>query len=172
MVLVETHIPRSARILLVCLLVSVACMPRAVGQECEYESFLDAIPGDIFGDTSIFKTAIKISGYQVRLPQFRGTRFEDTLCTRSLQRQVWALTFCRHVLEDIPYILAERMDLFYASRLFNAFLGVERQIDIMLPVTNLSFLFLGAGQIAQPKVRCFNHATCSYKRSMAENALG
>lgn len=78
MVLVETHIPRSARILLVCLLVSVACMPRAVGQECEFESFLDAIPGDIFGDTSIFKTAIKISGYQVRLPQFRGTRFEDT----------------------------------------------------------------------------------------------
>jgi hypothetical protein len=53
-------------------------MPRAVGQECEYESFLDAIPGDIFGDTSIFKTAIKISGYQVRLLQFRGTRFEDT----------------------------------------------------------------------------------------------
>eukprot|EP00889_Picochlorum_renovo_P003980 jgi/Picre1/31010/NNA_006368.t1 len=43
-------------------------MPRAVGQECEYESFLDAIPGDIFGDTSIFKTAIKISGYQDKLP--------------------------------------------------------------------------------------------------------
>ncbi|KAI8107240.1 hypothetical protein M9434_001883 [Picochlorum sp. BPE23] len=43
-------------------------MPRAVGQECEFESFLDAIPGDIFGDTSIFKTAIKISGYQDKLP--------------------------------------------------------------------------------------------------------
>lgn len=125
MVLVETHIPRSARILLVCLLVSVACMPRAVGQECEYESFLDAIPGDIFGDTSIFKTAIKISGYQVRLPQFRGTRFEDTviLCTRSLQRQVWAPTFCRHVLEDIPDTLAERMDLFMLQDYLMLFSG-------------------------------------------------
>jgi hypothetical protein len=37
----------------------------AVAQECEYSSFLDAIPGNIFGDTSIFKTAIKLSGYQV-----------------------------------------------------------------------------------------------------------
>jgi len=42
----------------------------AVAQECEFSSFLDAIPGNIFGDTSIFKTAIKISGYQVYSSHF------------------------------------------------------------------------------------------------------
>eukprot|EP00890_Picochlorum_soloecismus_P006328 jgi/Picsp_1/6697/NSC_04039-R1_hypothetical protein CHLNCDRAFT_144241 [Chlorella variabilis] len=40
----------------------------AFAQDCEYSSFLDAIPGNVFGDTSIFKTAIKISGYQDKLP--------------------------------------------------------------------------------------------------------
>lgn len=34
-------------------------------QECEYESFLDAISGNIFSDTSIFKQAVKLSGYEV-----------------------------------------------------------------------------------------------------------
>jgi hypothetical protein len=65
-----TIIPKRTWILLVCILVSIFSVPRAVGQDCEYESFLDAIPGDIFGDTSIFKTALKISGYQVRLALF------------------------------------------------------------------------------------------------------
>lgn len=32
---------------------------------CEYESFVDALPGGVFGDTSFFKTALKLSGYQV-----------------------------------------------------------------------------------------------------------
>ena len=37
------------------------------GQEptCEYASFLDALPGGAFGDTSFFKLAVKLSGYQV-----------------------------------------------------------------------------------------------------------
>ena len=130
--LVETTIPKSARILLVCVLVSVVCVPRAVGQECEYESFLDAIPGDIFGDTSIFKTAIKISGYQVRSLQCQGTRFEDTAAHAVLAAPgLGSPTSCRRVPEDIPYILVQRMDLYHASRLLNALLGVETRIDIM-----------------------------------------
>jgi hypothetical protein len=32
---------------------------------CEYASFLDALPGGVFGDTSLFKLALKLSGYQV-----------------------------------------------------------------------------------------------------------
>lgn len=40
-------------------------IPVVLSQECEYDSFLDAISGNIFGDTSIFKQAVKLSGYQV-----------------------------------------------------------------------------------------------------------
>ena len=53
------------------LLVLVSNSIRANAQNatsCEYEnrSFVDAIPGNsIFGDTSIFKQAIKLSGYEV-----------------------------------------------------------------------------------------------------------
>jgi hypothetical protein len=46
------------------LLVTIS-VPLVLGQECEYESFLDAISGNIFGDTSIFKQAVKLSGYEV-----------------------------------------------------------------------------------------------------------
>lgn len=46
-------------------LVVTISIPIVLAQECEYESFLDAISGNIFGDTSIFKQAVEISGYKV-----------------------------------------------------------------------------------------------------------
>ena len=37
----------------------------AHAQECQYASFLDALDGGIFSDTSFFKQAVEISGYKV-----------------------------------------------------------------------------------------------------------
>lgn len=39
----------------------------AAAQDCQYNSFLDALGGGIFGDTSIFKTAVNLAGYGVRI---------------------------------------------------------------------------------------------------------
>lgn len=38
----------------------------AAPTDCPYNSFLDALPGGTFGDTSIFKTAVKLAGFEVR----------------------------------------------------------------------------------------------------------
>jgi hypothetical protein len=37
-------------------------------ETCPYNSFLDALPGGIFADTSMFKLAVKLSGYGDKLP--------------------------------------------------------------------------------------------------------
>lgn len=44
----------------------------AAAQDCQYNSFLDALGGGIFGDTSIFKTAVNLAGYGDKLPSPNG----------------------------------------------------------------------------------------------------
>ena len=39
----------------------------ASAQDCQYNSFLDALDGGILGDTSIYKTAISLAGYKVSI---------------------------------------------------------------------------------------------------------
>ncbi len=56
----------------VLLLVANAQLEDNPPEPCGVGSFLDAIPGSsIFSDTSIFKEAIKLSGYEVCLNAFR-----------------------------------------------------------------------------------------------------
>ena len=46
--------------------VAISNCQEPAAETCEYASFLDALPGGTFGDTSFFKMAVKLSGYQVR----------------------------------------------------------------------------------------------------------
>ena len=60
---------------------------------CGFGSFLDAIPGSsIFSDTSIFKEAIKLSGYEVRLDAFAtdtsGSNSDPPSKKRSLNHRI------------------------------------------------------------------------------------
>ena len=74
---------------------------------CEYESIVDAIPGGVLEDTSLFKLAIRLSGEADNLPPPNGTIGLTVLIptNKAFLSMLWKNGFFIPILSKVSVIL-------------------------------------------------------------------
>lgn len=74
---------------------------------CEYESIVDAIPGGVLEDTSLFKLAIRLSGEADNLPPPNGTIGLTVLIptNKAFLSMLWKNGFFIPILSKVSLIL-------------------------------------------------------------------